>query len=72
MAEFKFVGHFAELFGKREAEISLESSIKLRDIMKVEFSEERAIVLINQQPGNFDSLIRDEDRVVIIPIVSGG
>lgn len=72
MAEFRFLGYLAEIFGKKRVEISLENPKKLRDILKVEFPEDRSIVLINQRVGNFDSIIRNGDKVVIMSMISGG
>jgi len=72
MAEFRFLGYLGEIFGKKRVKIFLESPMKLRDILEVEFPEDRSIVLINQRVGNFDSLIRNEDKVVIMPMISGG
>lgn len=72
MAEFKFIGYLAEIVGKREVKIVLENPRKLRDILGIEFPEKRSIVLINQHVENFDSLVRNGDNVVIIPIISGG
>ena len=40
--------------------------------LEVEFPEDRSIVLINQGVGNFNSLIRNGDKVVIMPMISGG
>ena len=72
MAEFKFIGYLAEIVGNREVKIVLENPRKLRDILRIEFPEKRSIVLINQHVENFDSLVRNGDNVVIIPIISGG
>ncbi|MFQ6079691.1 MAG: MoaD/ThiS family protein [Thermodesulfobacteriota bacterium] len=72
MAEFRFLGYIADISGKKRVSISLENPGKLRDILKVEFPEDRCIVLVNQRVGNFDSLIRNGDKVVIMPMISGG
>ena len=72
MAEFRFLGYLAEIYGEKNVEISLENPRRLRDILGVEFPEDRSIVLINQRVGNFDSVIRDGDKVVIMPMISGG
>ena len=72
MAEFKFLGYLADLYGKKRVKIPLDSPRKLRDILGVEFPEDRSIVLINRRVGNFDNLIRNGDQVVIMPIISGG
>jgi len=72
MAKFRFIGYLAEIYGKKGAEIPLEKPGKLRDILGVAFPEDRSIVLINQRVGNFDSLVRNSDTVVIMPMISGG
>jgi molybdopterin converting factor small subunit len=72
MAEFRFLGYLAEVYGKKRVKIPLTTQKKLRDILEVEFPEDRSIVLINQGVGNFDSLIRNGDTVVIMPMISGG
>jgi molybdopterin converting factor small subunit len=72
MAEFKFLGYLADIYGQKRVEITLDSARKLRDILGVEFPEDRIIVLINRTAGNFDSLISNGDKVVIMPMISGG
>lgn len=72
MAEFKFLGYLADIYGKKRVKITLDSARKLRDILGVEFPEDRVIVLINRTAGNFDSIISNGDKVVIMPMISGG
>ena len=72
MAEFRFLGYLAETYGKKRVEISLERPGRLRDVLGVEFPEGRSIVLINGRVGNFNSVIGDADKVVIMPVISGG
>ena len=72
MAEFKFMGFLSEMFGEKEMKISLERPRTLKDIFEVEFPEDRSVVYINQRIGTFDSLIRNKDKVIIMPMVSGG
>jgi molybdopterin converting factor small subunit len=72
MAEIKFIGFIAEKMGTREMKISLKQPVKLKDIVEVELSKDRAIVLINQKRATLDSLIKNGDKVMIMPVVSGG
>ena len=72
MVEIKFIGFIAEKIGAREMEIPLTQPMKLKDIVEVDISEDRAIVLINQNRGTLDSLIKNGDKVKIMPVVSGG
>ena len=72
MSELKFIGFLADIFGKKDTEITLDRPTKLRDGLGIPFPEERAIVLINQRQGDYDSLIENQDKVVIMPMISGG
>ena len=72
MVEIKFIGFIAEKTGSREMNVSLKQAMKLKDMLKVELSKDRCIVLINHQRGSLDSLIQNGDKVMIMPVVSGG
>lgn len=72
MVEIKFIGFIAEKMGTREMKVSLTQPVKLKDIVEVELSKDRAIVLINQNKGTLNSLIKNGDKVMIMPVVSGG
>ena len=72
MVEIIFIGFIAEKMGSREMKVSLTKPMKLKDIVEVDLSEDRAIVLINQNRGALDSLIKNGDKVKIMPVVSGG
>jgi molybdopterin converting factor small subunit len=72
LAELKFFGYLADIVGARAKEMILEKPVALREILPPSFPEANITVLINQQPGHLDSLIRNEDRVTIMPILSGG
>ncbi|MGD2037485.1 MAG: MoaD/ThiS family protein [Desulfobacterales bacterium] len=72
MVEIKFIGFIAEKTGSREMNVSLKQAMKLKDMLEVELSKDRCIVLINHQRGSLDSLIQNGDKVMIMPVVSGG
>jgi molybdopterin converting factor small subunit len=72
LAELKFFGYLADIVGARAKEMSLEKPVALREILPSPFPEKNIIVLINQKAGNLDSLIKDEDSVVLMPVLSGG
>jgi len=72
MVEIKFIGFIAEKMGAREMKVSLKRPVKLKDLVEIELSMDRSIVLINQKRGTLDSLIKNGDRVMIMPVVSGG
>jgi len=72
MVEVKFIGFIAEKMGAQGVKISLKQPMELRDMLEVELSEDRCIVLINHKRGTLDSLIKNGDKVMIMPVVSGG
>jgi len=72
MVEIKFIGFIAEKMGTQGMNVSLKQPVKLKDIVEVELSKDRAIVLINQKRATLDSLIKNGDKVMIMPVVSGG
>ena len=72
MVEIKFIGYIAEKIGSQRLNVALKQPMKLKDMLEVELSEDRCIVLINQQRGALDSLIQNGDKVMIMPVVSGG
>ena len=72
MAELKFFGYLADIVGARAIEVSLEKPVALREILPPSFPEANIIILINQKAAHLDSLIRNEDRVSLMPVLSGG
>jgi molybdopterin converting factor small subunit len=72
MAELKFLGYLADKVGKRSQEVFLEKPKRLRDLLSLPFPEQDIIILINQKVGNLDSMIENEDRIVLMPMISGG
>ncbi|MBP1715019.1 MAG: ThiS family [Deltaproteobacteria bacterium] len=72
MAELKFFGYLSDIAGARAKEINLESPVALRELLPASFPEKNVIILINQKAGHLDSLIQNEDRVVLMPVLSGG
>ena len=72
MAELKFFGYLADIAGARAKEVNLETPVPLRKILPPSFPEKNIIILINEKAGHLDSLIQNEDRVVLMPVLSGG
>jgi molybdopterin converting factor small subunit len=72
LAEIKFFGYLADIAGARAKGMNLGKPVVLREILPAPFPEKNIIILINQKVGHLDSLIRNEDHVAIMPILSGG
>jgi len=58
--------------GGQTKQCPLEKPTRLRDILDASFPEKNVIFLIDQKVGNLDSIIEDNNSVVIMPILSGG
>jgi molybdopterin converting factor small subunit len=72
LAELKFFGYLADIVGARAKEVTLEKPLALREVLPSRFPETNIIILINQKVGTLDSMIKDEDSVALMPILSGG
>ena len=72
MAELKFFGYLSDLVGTRIKELRLEYPVTLRELVPSAFPERNIIILINQKVGSLDSEIKDQDSVVLMPVLSGG
>jgi len=72
LAELKFFGYLTDIVGTRTKEVTLKKPTTLREILPPTFPETSIIILINQKVGNLDSVIENENSVVIMPILSGG
>jgi len=72
LADLKFFGYLSDLVGHRKIELSLEKPTPLREMLPSSFPETNIIILINEKAGSLDSLIKNEDSVVLMPILSGG
>jgi molybdopterin converting factor small subunit len=72
LAELKFFGYLSDLVGTRKKEVNLEKPIPLREMLPFPFPEMNIIILINEKVGSLDSSIKNEDSVVLMPILSGG
>ena len=54
-------------------EIEISSPTPLREIINLNLPDERIVVIINEtQGGTMDSLIKNEDYVMLSPLFGGG
>jgi molybdopterin converting factor small subunit len=72
MVQLKFLGYLAEVAGGRTREIVLKEPTRLREMLPRSFPEENIIILIDDKAGTLDSVIRDGNSVVFMPVLSGG
>jgi molybdopterin converting factor small subunit len=72
LAELKFLGYLSKVVGTREEKLVLDKPTPLRKVLPPSFPEKDIIVLIDNKVGDLDSLIRNENSVILMPILSGG
>ena len=72
MAELKFLGYLSEVVGTREENLVLDKPTPLREVLPSSFPEKDIIILIDNKVGDLDSLIKNENSVILMPILSGG
>lgn len=72
MVEIKLFGYVADFMGMRTKCVNIDSPIPLKELLLSPFPETNIIILINEKAGNLDSIINDEDSIIISPIFSGG
>ena len=76
MVRIKTLGVIRDLLGFKEKEIIINKPCPLREIINVEklsvIEPERIIVLVNHQYANFDTIVKNEDYVAVMPVIGGG
>jgi molybdopterin converting factor small subunit len=85
MIEVIVLGFFQEYTGKKNIKLEVDKPIKIRDILNKISKElyeyisrhpENSIILVNGVSINnlkgLDTIVNDEDRVSIMPVVGGG
>jgi molybdopterin converting factor small subunit len=72
LAELKFLGYLSKVVGTRVENLVLEKPTPLRKVLPSSFPEKDIIILIDNKVGDLDSLIKNENSVILMPILSGG
>ncbi|MBT8330845.1 MAG: MoaD/ThiS family protein [Deltaproteobacteria bacterium] len=72
MAHIKFVGFLRDIIKKQQVEVYLKDPKKVRDLLPSVLPEDNIIVLINQKGATLDSIVENDDKVLILPVISGG
>lgn len=74
MVKIKVLGYLTEILGFIEREINLEKPTKLSNILKryVNLDLENIIIIVNNRPAALDTIINENDKIVLMPIIGGG
>lgn len=68
----KFLGWISSLAGRREMQVDLDSPVKLRDILPFSLQGRSVIIIVNNEPGSGETIVRNTDQVTLMPVISGG
>ncbi len=74
MVKIKALGWIAEKLGFNEKVFYPKESSRIIDFLPIlaEIDEKHLIILVNNKPANKDTIVKDDDKIVIMPVVSGG
>jgi len=73
MVKIVALGFLTKYVGGSVVEVKLDSPRRIREILDIPLeAQSRVIILVNNSPGNFDSIVDDDDTVTLMPIIGGG
>jgi len=73
MVKIIALGFLTKYVGGSVIEVKLDSPKRVRDILDIPpEAQNRVIILVNNSPGNFDSIVDDDDTITIMPVIGGG
>jgi len=74
MVKVKALGWIAEKIGFNERDIRISKTLRIIDFLPVlnTISDKYLIILVNNKPANKNTMVKDDDEIVIMPVVSGG
>lgn len=73
MVEFHILGSASEVVGKRRYDVYPEQPTPIKELLEGgNLKEDNYIVMVDGQAGSLQTPVWGDDRVVIMPIVSGG
>lgn len=68
----KFLGWIASLAGKREMDVTVETPVQLKEILPFSLRERNIIVVVNNKPGSEETVVHNNDQIMLMPVISGG
>lgn len=72
MTKIKFLGWISSLAGKREMDVQLDTPVQLKEILPFSLHERNIIIIVNNEPGSEETVVKDTDQVALMPVISGG
>ncbi len=74
MVNVKTLGWISEKIGFKEKTFHLKKPLKIINFLPVlaEIDDNYIIILVNGKPASKDTIVKDDDNIIIMPVVSGG
>lgn len=73
MVKIKLIGGLKRKLGFDEKEFSIDQPTPLRDLLDLSLDDDRLVILINETSGGkLDTIIKNEDYIMISPVFGGG
>ncbi|MBU7013244.1 MAG: MoaD/ThiS family protein [Theionarchaea archaeon] len=68
----KFLGWISSLAGRREMQVDLDNPVKLGEILPFSLQGRSIIIIVNNEPGSGETVVKNSDQVTLMPVISGG
>ena len=76
MVKIKLIGWVADLAKFKEREVKIDLPVKVKNLLNIKeidkIDEERVIVLVNGKPATLETEVKDDDQIVVMPVIGGG
>ena len=75
MVRIKYVSYLADIAGISEDEIEIKNPTPIKDLLKIkpeELAGEPIVILRNQRTATLDTMVENDDQVVLLPAIDGG
>ena len=73
MVTIRIVSYLKDISGYEEKSFKIDRSTQIRELVSFpNIPDNRLVVLVNEKGARMDSLVKDDDKVVILPVVGGG
>ena len=72
MVKIKYLGYYSDMLKKKEEEVSIDTRVKVKDLLAPKVLEDKPIILINGTPSEAEDEVCQNDTITIIPPMDGG
>ncbi len=75
MVKIKYVSYLADIAGTKEQDVKISNPTPIKKLLKIkpeDIAGEPIVILKNQRTATLDTLVNDDDLVVLLPAIDGG